>query len=221
VLGEAGGGTGVGSAGRGPNGLCRAAGHLLCLGKGKTDAPPLLPAAVTGPPPLDGPVARLWVSKGKLTPGPGGEARAGALCLDDGGANANPRAIPFLGAPGRPAGQLVLRLSSNGAPVTFVRPDGVTVAATYLDLAEGRLAAAPNLTLDGEFVGPGESVWLGNVAFDFDSSQTCSNWESAGGTGFVGLVASAFVRGDRSLACGASARVLCIDFPLLLFKGAR
>jgi hypothetical protein len=220
TLGEAGGGTEVWTVGRTPGRLCRDKGHLLCLGKGKTDAPPTLPVPLVGPPPEDGPVARLWVSKAKLTPGPGGLARAEVICRDDGGAGANPRALPLLGEPGRPLGGRVLRDSSTGAPVTFVRPDGVTVAATYLDLAEGRLAAAPNLTLDGEFVAPGESVWLGSATFDFDTSQTCSGWESTGGNGFAGVVASSFVRADRPGACASAARVLCVDFPTRLFTKA-
>jgi hypothetical protein len=220
TVGEAGGGTEVWTAGRSATAICNTKGHLLCLGKGKTDAPPALPAPLTGPPAEDGPVGRIWVSRAKLAPGPGGVARAGTICRDDGGVGANPRAIALLGEPGRPLGQLVLRDSSTGAPVTFVRPDGVVVAATFLDLAEGRLAAAPNLTLDGELVAPGESVWLGSGSFDFDTSQTCNDWESTGGDGFAGVIATSFVRGDRPLACATPARVLCVDFPLRLFTKA-
>ncbi len=67
-----------------------------------------------------------------------------------------------------------------GRDYRFVRPDGVEIASSWQDLADGELAAAPSLKADGTAVGDDTpqdfEVWTGTVQGGFRSDQTCDDW---------------------------------------------
>ncbi len=219
TAGEAGGSTVVWTAGRGTLSDCGKPGRFYCFGKGKTDSPPAAPVAPVITSANETDVGRIWVSTVKMTPGSGsGFGLASSLCRGEG---VDREAIALIGEPGVAAGLRVLRVATQEAPVRFVRPDGVAVAASFLDLAEGRLLAAPNLTIDGAFVGPSELVWLGSATLEAGSPiQACGDWQNgdSGLSGRAATAATSFIRADQQPACSNPQRLLCVDFPIRQFK---
>jgi hypothetical protein len=98
----------------------------------------------------------------------------------------------------------VSRFSEAGD--TWVRPDGIPVAATVAEFFAGGLAAPLAVTADGQYVGH-YNVWTGAFAPTFASTSNCSDWtNSTGGLTRLGIAAT------TTLAFFSASNVYCSDF---------
>jgi hypothetical protein len=117
-----------------------------------------------------------------------------------------------------PAG---VRFDAAAGPV--VRPDGIAIADSVGDLFAGRLASAPNATLDGRYLNG--YVWSGAAdPMQVSSFAPCRDWTSSnpGERAWVGELTSAQAgffgqtnisgfRVGRTLACDGRYPVYCLE----------
>ncbi|MFW6067720.1 MAG: hypothetical protein ACOC97_05225 [Myxococcota bacterium] len=192
---------------RGVLGSCDTAMALLCFGTGRTE--PLDPPHTTG--------SLAFLTKSGL-PGqadedpdggtPMGIERFDRLCQDE--AEAEGHTGTFVALLGTTSEAAVNRLPSTAAP--WVRPDGVVVAESKLDIANERLLAPVVLTVDGVDYANRE-IWAGapdpgNAAA---ADYNCNDWTDGGfgATGIGGSTYRPFV--DTHQTCGGSRPVFCFQ----------
>lgn len=211
--GEAsGGGVGEGGYFIGFNGFpCSSLAHVMCFGTDFTTPVSITPAAGR----------HVFATSIGFTPS-GGLAAADALCQNEAQATALANPSRFLAALATSTASVASRFDLTGA--TWVRVDGVRVAASPMDFMAGNLLAPPATGANAQVIeSPG---WMGSSGGltqpAMNAAENCDNWSSAASTSTAMIFDTAwggpdapnafqeFV-GHASSCDGLDLRLLCLE----------
>jgi hypothetical protein len=159
-----------------------------------------------------------FVSKGTLKPGPGvSRPDADAICQSEAHAAGLPGPssdyLALLATTGESA---IARFSVDSTSGTWVRPDGVLLAAKASDIAATLPLLAPlDVAADGTYVGTG-TPWTGSLGTNLpgDATTTCNDWGSTANSGDGGQLEYTFHWFDEyrnSITCLAAEPVYCFQ----------
>ena len=180
---------------------CNYSSRLLCFQTGTGGALPSLT-----PPALSKKVfVTSTIHKGDL----GSLTNADAICQTRAAAGSVPNAAKFKAWLSNSTTNAIDRLSEN----SWYRLDGVKVADSKADLADGSLFTAISLDETGVYV-DNHAVWSGTDQYGIKTADNCSNWTSnTTGTGMMGGTSSAnyYWTNWYGENCNQSAALYCFE----------